>query len=217
MGCFLGLHKWGDWEAVPGKCEEKEVCAKCGEVKTRAAHKLSDWAPVPGQCKSERHCVNPWCKYTEFKDAAHSFGQWEYYEDGCCTQKRVCTVCGKSEYREQCPKEVETVEVPGECRVIKRCPRCGVETTEAIPHDWTERMTMRECLKFRIETNDAAGRDIKVLPGLGQGGLGENLNAKSQIMRAIAEDNKLLASCPEDQWGRVCKRCLYIQKLGNRD
>ena len=219
MGCFLGLHKWGDWEAVPGKCEEKEVCTKCGDVKTRPAHRMSDWAPIPGQCKSECHCMNPWCKYTEFKDMPHTYGEWAYYEDGCCTQKRSCTVCGKADYREQCPKDVETIEVPGECRVIKRCPRCGVETTEAIPHDWSERKSLKDCLIFRIETNEEAGKEIKVLPVLGrpaEGGMGENLMNKTQLMRTIAEDKAALNSCAPDACGRVCKKCLFIQKLGKR-
>ena len=217
MGCLL-FHKWGDWEAVPGKCEEKQVCAKCGDVKTRVSHKMSDWAPVPGQCKKESRCTNPWCNYVETKDTPHTFGEWSYYEDGCCTQIRRCTVCGKPDYREKCPDAVETIEAPGECRVIKRCPRCGVETTEALPHDWTDRLTLRDCYAFRIEQNGAVAKEIKVLPipGRDEGGMGENIALKNKLLKEIAKDTQQMTVCPPGS-GRVCKRCMMIQKLGRRE
>lgn len=220
MGCFL-FHKWGDWEAVPGKCEEKQVCAKCGEEKTRTTHKLSDWNPVTGQCKNERHCVNPWCSYSETRDVPHTYGQWDYYEDGCCTQKRVCSVCGKNDYREKCPDKKEEIEVSGECRVIHRCPRCGIETTESIEHSWLDgRRTMKECLQFRISQNEEISRGTRILPSLNRnngGDMSENLYQKSRLAGMIAADQERLAHCEPDTSARICQKCFTIQKLGKRE
>lgn len=221
MGCLL-FHKWSDWTPVPGACEEVQKCAKCGDEKKRTVHQMSDWARVADNvCKKERHCTNPWCSVKEMGDMPHEWDGWDYYEDGCCTQRRTCKVCSTMEYREQCPKDKETIEVENECRVIKRCPRCGLEATESVEHAWGDVQSYQDCVTAR------KAADEKALKLMQANALMARLQRKDvdpaadaikeyQLKARIEQDVQLLGVCGEGQNARMCVKCMTIQRVGKR-
>lgn len=222
MGCFL-FHSWSDWTPAADKCEEIQKCTKCGEVKARPAHNMTEWARIaPNVCAEERHCANPWCNVKETRQTKHQWaGDWAYYEDGCCTQVKTCAVCGETEYREKCPDKPEIIEVPGECRVIERCPRCGLESTHSTEHDWTEPALMREIIESRIAQTRAsmqAAQPTAVLSALSKGrtSLSEIAANQTAVTQATAADKAYLQTCPPDRFGRMCKKCMTVQQVGKR-
>lgn len=103
-------------------------------------HQWSKWEYTGLMCNQERHCTCSECGATQER-TEHEFGKWNYVEDNCCTQAKVCSRCGVVEYRQQCPNEMIIKEDESLCIETYTCVRCSNVTIKSVDHKFGETMS----------------------------------------------------------------------------
>nr|MCR5224067.1 hypothetical protein [Bacilli bacterium] len=153
-------HHFTEWqEDIAATCtakgREKRVCEHCGLVEYNDIPMLSH-SPVPyddvaADCTHDGHIGGSYCEhcheeiepYTVVDKTSHTFGPWETVVEATCTskgqEKRVCSVCGYTEYQViemkehhyvQGEIEESTCTTHGHTADV-HCSECGLVKTES--------------------------------------------------------------------------------------
>jgi hypothetical protein len=137
MGCFLSLHKFGDWRPVGSTaCEVGRSCKKCGKVQIRRLESEHQWiyAHPNHPCDLARHCKN--CGFRPQSYPEHQYGPQQYVAPNRCDTTITCMKCGLEK-----TADVKHIYGPAmrtasnRCLMTIACTRCGHVKSEP-DHDW---------------------------------------------------------------------------------
>jgi len=155
----LGHLKVGTWNTDTCEQQRTVTCSRLGcgftAIETRISHNWSSWVVHPTECERYRECTRITCDETETQEYHSPFTEWEYVQEGKCTQTRTCVKCLTCTKCAEIKEETRTVHKYDnpEWTVTKEptctttgtqenmCTRCNTKQTKSIPrldHRWSE-------------------------------------------------------------------------------
>lgn len=220
IACMFG-HQWSDWVQT-GPCSRERRCTRkdCGKVETETKHDLQ-FDHYDENCYKVSICSR--CQKTERGQKAHDWGNYQYYEENCCTMRSICARCGSVRYKEDCHKTKE-INPEQKCEIHSVCERCGETEISSRPHEWNTSgiKTYEECMEYAIHQYEYR---IKESETIAKSEMIESTDKIKQNWRVESLSEKLsnlkakkagFSNGGGDDPARVCKTCLFIQKTGRR-